>query len=362
MRIGVDARQLCGQPTGVGNYLACLIREWAMADGHGHQFFLYAPEAVSIALDSRRFLTRVVAGSAGTWWEQVRVPRSLGSDRLDVFFAPDNTAPIALRLPLVVTIHDVSFAAHPEWFRTREGLRLRWLSRRAALTARAVITVSEFSRQELIDHFGVAGARLHVIPSGVPPRRAVASGPRPPRLLFVGSIFNRRHVIDLIRAFAPIARRVPNASLDLAGDNRSFPRQDVEGVIANERLEGRIRWHRYASDEQLRELYSRATAFAFLSEYEGLGMTPLEALTAGLPPVVVDTPVAREAYGDAALYVQLGALPPITRALEAALFDEAARAQVLAAAPAVLAKYSWPRAARETLRVIEAAAGPPTHG
>ena len=96
---------------------------------------------------------------------------------------------------------------------------------------------------------------------------------------------------------------------------------------------------------ELVELYARARAFAFLSEYEGFGMTPLEALAAGVPPVVLDTPVARESCGDAALYVPRGdGSAATTRALETALFDDTARARVLAAAPAVLATIE--RAAR----------------
>ena len=170
-----------------------------------------------------------------------------------------------------------------------------------------------------------------------------APGDSEPRVLFVGSIFNRRHVVDLIHAFAAVARAHPDASLDLAGDNRSYPREDVGGAIAAEEVGDRIRWHRYVSDEQLAELYRRARAFAFLSEYEGLGLTPLEALAAGVPPVLLDTPVARESCGDAALYVQQGRSKAIARAIEQLLFDEPTRARLLAAAPDVLARYSWPR-------------------
>ena len=85
-------------------------------------------------------------------------------------------------------------------------------------------------------------------------------------------------------------------------------------------------------------------------------MTPLEALAVGIPPVVADTPVARETCGDAALFVGSGDVPATTHALEAALFDAPVRARILAAAPAVLAKFNWPRAARETMDVLEKAA------
>jgi glycosyltransferase involved in cell wall biosynthesis len=219
-----------------------------------------------------------------------------------------------------------------------------------------VVTISEFSRRELVERLGVPDERIRMIPPGIPVRPVTARLTREPRLLFVGSILNRRHVLDLIRAFAGIARAHPEVSLDLAGDNRSYPSEDVNAAIDREGLGGRVRWHRYVSDEQLADLYARARAFAFLSEYEGLGLTPLEALAAGVPPVLLDTPVARESCGEAALYVELGSLATVGQALERLLFDEQTRARLLLAAPGVLAKYSWPRAARETLAVLEQSA------
>jgi alpha-1,3-rhamnosyl/mannosyltransferase len=176
------------------------------------------------------------------------------------------------------------------------------------------------------------------------------------RVLYAGSIFNRRHVPDLIRAITALRRTRPDLSLDIVGDDRTFPHENLEAAIADLGLDGHVRWHRYVTDDQLLELYRRARAFGFLSEYEGLGMTPLEALAAGVPPVVYDTAVARESYGAAALYVPVGDVAGVTRALERVLFDEQTRAAILAAAPATLARYDWPRAARETLAIIEKAA------
>src|SRR5262249_39637820 len=152
---------------------------------------------------------------------------------------------------------------------------------------------------------------------------------------------------------AALARRRPRISLDLVGDDRTFPRQDIDLAIDNHAMTAHIRWHRYATDETLRDLWAGARAFAFLSEYEELGMTPLEALAPGLPPA---TPAARASRAEAALCVPANAdVPAIALALEAALFDERARARVLDAAAAALGRYDWPRAAAETLAVLERA-------
>ncbi len=365
MRIGIDARELSGHTTGVGRFLGGLLREWSNSSViRAHEFILYAPEPLAVpsaatapgaplAWNSPPFRTREVAGTAGTWWEQMRLPDAIAGDALDVFFAPAYTAPLRIKVPTVAAIYDLSYVAHPEWFRLREGVRRRWLTRKTAERAQAVITLSDFSRGEIISRLDVPEQRVHAIVPGIERPAVKASASVEARVLYVGSIFNRRHVPDLIRAISTLRRTRPDLSLDIVGDDRTFPRDDLEMAIAKERLEGVVRWHRYVTNDQLLELYGCARAFAFLSEYEGLGMTPLEALAAGVPPVVYDTAVARESYADAALYVPVGDGDGVVRALERALYDEQTRAAILAAAPATLAKYDWPRAARETLAVIE---------
>ena len=352
MRIGIDARELSGHATGVGRYLSGLLRQWAVsADAMDHEFVLYATEPLASPFDGRRFTTRVVAGRGGTWWEQVRLPLAVADDRLDVFFSPGYTTALRFTIPVVVAIHDVSFIAHPEWFGVREGVRRRWLTTQSAAKARTILTISEVTRRELVERLNIPGDRIQVIPPGVsvePPGTGPRSG-----VLYVGSIFNRRHVPDLVRGFAAVARAHPTLTLDLVGDNRSHPHEDLLGLIAREGLVGRAHWRAFLSDDALRALYGSARAFAFLSEYEGLGLTPLEALAAGIPAVLLDTPVARESCGSAALYVQRDDVDGVAHALRALLFHEPTRQQLLAAAPRVLARYSWAEAARDTLAALE---------
>jgi len=355
VRIGIDARELCGQPTGVGRYLSGLLAEWARDEvARRHEFVLYAHRPLDLALDGRRFSLRQIPGAGRFWWEQQLLPRVIKGDHLDVFFAPGYTAPLFLECRLVVTIHDVSFAAHPEWFTWREGLRRRTMCRRAAAAADAVITVSQFSRREIVERLGVPEGRVRVVLTGISaPKVRLKPDTTSERILYVGSIFNRRHVPDLIRAFAALARRRPAVRLDLVGDNRTYPQQNIAGAMASERLEGRAVWRQYVPDGEIEALYADARAFAFLSEYEGFGLTPLEALAAGVPPLLLDTAVAREICGDAALYVNRGDTAAIAGALERLLFDAGTRDAIMNCAAPVLSRYDWPRAARETLRILE---------
>jgi glycosyltransferase involved in cell wall biosynthesis len=363
MRIAVDARELAGHPTGVGRYLSELLHEWSASErAQHHDWLLYAPEPLAVVSGSR-FTVRVVPGHAGTVWEQWALPRALAADRPDLLFAPGYSAPLRQRCPTVQTIHDVSFAAHPEWFTFREGARRRQITRLSARKARTILTDTAFSRDEIVRHLGVPREQVVVVPLGI---RPLAAAPdtrvaREPLVLFVGSIFARRHVDALITGFAKhVAPEVPGSRLAIVGENRSHPRVDLERILAElpESVRSRIAVRSYVDQETLSGLYARASVFVFPSEYEGFGFTPLEALSAGVPAVVLDTPVAREVYGDAVRYV------PLTRHLDDGLgravlellSSDTARGTLLASAREVVSRYDWKHTAARTLDALEEAA------
>jgi glycosyltransferase involved in cell wall biosynthesis len=362
MRIAVDARELCGHPTGVGRYLSELLTEWATDAGarrHDWTLFAHAQPQVPAAWQSA---VQIVPGAGGSSWEQWAFPRALAAQRADVVFAPAYSAPLTAPAPVVLTVHDVSFYAHPEWFSYREGTRRRWLTGWSARRARTVLTDTAFSQGEIARHIGLPLTRVKVIPLGMRhpalrPDDATAS-PREPIVLYVGSVFERRRVDRLIAAFDAVADQVPAAQLEIVGENRTrHPRLDLELLRRQTRHGDRIHLRAYVDDATLAGLYARASAFAFLSEYEGFGLTPLEALAAGVPPVLLDTPVARETAGAAARYVDAAAGDDaISDALVAVLTDREVRRGILGPAPAVLARYDWRVTAAHTLAAIEGAA------
>ena len=170
-------------------------------------------------------------------WEQFTLPRLLADAGADVLFAPAYTGPLLSRVPMVVAIHDVSFAAHPEWFPWRQGLRRRVVTRLSARKAARVITISDFSKQEIVRHLGVPQSKVEVTYTGVtrmPGSAPPHAGDGPASALFVGSLFNRRHIPELIAGFEQLAARHPSASLDLVGDNRTHPHIDVDQLIARQ--------------------------------------------------------------------------------------------------------------------------------
>jgi glycosyltransferase involved in cell wall biosynthesis len=361
MRIAIDARELAGHVTGVGRYLVELLKAWNESPhAHQHEFALLAHKPVALPpLPQLRIVDQVHAGAGGTLWEQLVLPKLVREARADVLFAPAYTAPLTSPARVVVTVHDVSFCAHPEWFSWREGLRRRLVTRRSAHAAAKVLTVSRFSRDEIVRFLGIPASRVQVIYSGP---SAVAAAPDDPGsgrrlILYVGSVLARRHVLELVDGFARLARRRPDVHLAIVGDPRGVPPVDVGAHVRAAGLDQQVTVRGYVTDAELATLYGQAAAFAFLSSYEGFGLTPLDAIAAGIPSVVLDTPVAREIYGDAAHRV--AALEPslVEAALERVLFDPTERTRLAEAGRAMAGRYTWAASGRETLAALTGAAG-----
>jgi glycosyltransferase involved in cell wall biosynthesis len=337
------------------------LEAWSeSAAARRHEWSLYAHAPAALPGRWNEQLT-VIDGGGGTRWEQFALPRALRARRPDVLFSPGYTAPLTVPAPVVLTIHDVSFFAHPEWFDFREGLRRRQLTAWSARRARVVITDTEFSRREIHTHIGLPESRIRVIPLGITTsrgRRAATPDRREPLILFVGSIFERRRVDRLIAAFDRVADAVPGARLEIVGENRTrHPRLDLEALKRARRHGERISLRSYVDEATLGSLYERASVFAFLSEYEGFGLTPLEALAAGVPPVLLETAVARETCGAAARYVPAEAPDEaIAAALIELLTNTQRRADIAAQTEVVLSRYDWDLAAAGTLQVLEEAA------
>jgi glycosyltransferase involved in cell wall biosynthesis len=361
LHVAIDGRELLGHPTGVGRYLHAVLERWAAARGSDapeHRFTVVLPSEPDGAL--RGLGPRVAwhvapGGSAGTWWEQVTLPRALAGIGPDVLFAPAYTAPLRARCPFVLLVHDVSFHAHPEWFGRREGMRRRWLTRASARRARKVLTVSEFSRRQAARYLGLAESSIAIASPAVDPQTLPTPATRSPLVLYAGSLLNRRNVPLMLEAFARVVAEIPDARLVLAGDNRTHPRQDPTELARRMGVADHVEWRHYVSDRELADLYASARVFLFLSAYEGFGMTPLEALARGVAPVVLDTDVSREVYADAAVRVPPDAAQ-IAATVVGLLRDDTAREVLLAAGRRRLAHYSWDRTAQVIRHALEDAA------
>jgi glycosyltransferase involved in cell wall biosynthesis len=379
MRIAIDAREAAGQPTGVGRYLNGLLDQWEKPGGPDCAFTLYlddrptggfAPPPDRFPVTRLRRWPDLVPGR-DTLWQQVTLARRVRRDRPDVFFSPAYSLPPRLPCPAVVTVHDISFEAHPEWFPRRQRLRRRQTCRRACRSAGLVLTVSEFSRQELMSRYGLPPDRVAVVPLAAHhrfhPREDRSAETRLRRelgirgriVLHAGSILNRRMVPLVLEAFAQVLRAEPDLTLVFAGENRSWPAIDLFGLAAGLGVDDRVAAPGYISDDDLAALYSAADLTIYLSRYEGFGLPPLEALASGCRVVTSAGHALQENFQGLATLFQGGSAGGLAQEI----LDQLALASVepwegrLERSRRAAERFSWPKTAGDTLGLIRRAAG-----
>jgi glycosyltransferase involved in cell wall biosynthesis len=275
---------------------------------------------------------------------------------VDVVWAPA-IAPMALSpgVPLVLTIHDLSFELRPGDFTAYERVwhrlaRPRELARRAA----RVIVPAPPTRGQLVDRWGLDGARIEVVepgvavPAGAPDAGAApAAPPSGTYLLAVGALEPRKAPNLLVRAFAAARAAGLSAALVFAGEGRLARGLESDGVT----LLGRV------SDSELDALYRGALALVMPSLLEGYGLPVREALARGTPAVVSDLPVFGPDLEPAILRVPVGDEAGLTAVLLRLEREDGLRARLAAAAPGTVAGLSWHEAARRTRAVLAVAAG-----
>ena len=365
MRIAVDARPLIAPRTGIGRYLAELLRR--MPQQSNHQWFLYGPGAAwatSVPSAEKHSTARAARGNVvvrtpsrvDELHAQVLFPRWAALDRADVFWSPRHRVPIRLSTPAVVTIHDLVWKHAPETMRTLRYLIERATMPRTIRRARRLIAVSRATQCSIKRYFPEAADKTTVVhaasfaaASAIPAARA----PRPFGL-FVGTFEPRKNLERLLEAFARIKDDVEHDLHLVGGTGWRMPKPSV--LIRANGLEDRVRQLGSLEDEDLLRQYAGCDFVAMPSLYEGFGLPIIEAMTFGKPVLTGNTSAMPEIAGDAGLFVDPTSTEDIARGLKRLMTDSALRSRLAAAARQRASDFSWDRAAAETIRVIESAA------
>ena len=285
---------------------------------------------------------RALAHRAGHAWEQGWLP--IAARGCELIYSPANLAPLASRRNAVV-IHDLAAIRNPDWFGRGYAAWQRALLPRLARRAAVLLTVSEFSKRELVEVLGADPERVHVAPGGVDERfspdarRAVER----PYVLTVATRSARKNLAALDRTAAALAER--GIDLVAAGSDRAYMRADAGGP----------RPLGYVPDADLPALYAGASAFVLPSLYEGLGLPCLEAMASGTPVVASNRAALPETCGDAALLVDPDDRDAITEAVMAAIGEE--RDRLVAAGLERAGRFTWDETARRTDAALRAASG-----
>lgn len=373
MRIAVDARQAFRpQRRGIGKTLINLYAVLAERRP-GWRFTLYHQLAAPVpqldgAPNLRARRVDFWGASRLDLWEQAVLPLAALAGRSDVLHAPANTAPRHSRVPVVVNIHDlIPLDIAPDAPATRAWLRR---VRRAAGSARHILTGSEYSKARLVEVLGVAPAKVTVNPwapdrnlrrvwdpaalNAV--RRKYGLRADEPYAFAFGAADPRKNTARLIRAYArlpgPLRREFRLLLVGIQPESLGDFRRQAEGLG----LADRVVVHGYTPEEDLPGLLSGAAVLAFPSRHEGFGLPILDGFLCGTPVLTGDRTSLPEVAGGAALLVDSESDDALAAGLERLLGDEALRRELSARGLARSELFCWERTADAVAEVFEAVA------
>jgi glycosyltransferase involved in cell wall biosynthesis len=361
MRIGVGA--LVGIVGGPATYARELVAALARLGGHDYVVFTDRP-ALFAAVDVERVHVPLATTYHQVMWDHARLPGLVAAHGVALYHGTKNVLPWRLGVPGVVTVHDLAVYTRPETFAWPQRLHFRLAVPPSVARAARVIADSEHARQDLVERFGLDPARVPVVPlampaafGAAPPAEAIAAlrahhGLGERLVACIGTIQPRKRVERVIDAF--VRARAADRGWELAIAGRLRPGYAPAWLRA---LPPGVRWLGPLDDDALRALYAAAEVVMTASEYEGFGLTVLEAMASGcavIAPAVTSIP---EVAGDAALLVPRSDATLLGDALAKLLDDPAARAALAERARRRAAGFTWEETARGTRRVYEEVLG-----
>lgn len=366
LTIGIDARELELDPRGVGRVLISLLTEWNK-NTRGHRFVLYFKNALPDleVLDHSHYEKKVLPIPRiirrNRLWEQIFLPLHIKKDRLDVFFSPSYTLPVATDCPTVVAIHDISYRAYPEWFDLRQQILLRLFTRLSVGVATQIVCCSNFTRSELLTYYGASleakTSTVYYAPDerfrskssaidDVLERYHIAQ----PYFLFVGSLLRRRNIPHLIRAFQKTAQT--RYRLVLIGNNNEMG-DELQQLTDRLGVQESVIHIEYVKEDDLAAIYRGAFCFVHPSSYEGFALPIVEAMASGTPVIIADAGAMVEVAAGAAGVSSLENLPQTMTAL---IENPVLREDLIQKGLERIQKLSWRDTAAAFMDIIEKAA------
>jgi glycosyltransferase involved in cell wall biosynthesis len=291
---------------------------------------VFTPSRIELVDAALELEAEVVSPFQGHPWEQVSLPLKCRGEKNPLLVSFSGIGPVAYGNK-VLTIHDVAFLPHPEWFSRSYATLYRLLFGRSARNSRHIITVSEFSKGEIVRYLDIPEDKITVIPSAVKEGFTPGEVDREllrlkgidrPFILGLGSLEPRKNFRGLLEAYSLLAGKT-NREVDLViagGSYQAF--RDAGLDLEDVRGPGRVILPGYLDDREVVNLYRAAELFAFPSLYEGFGLPPLEAMACGTPVLAAGRASIPEVCGDAALYCEPEDPESISSGMSALLEDE----------------------------------------
>lgn len=374
-RIGIDVTSALTQGGGIGRYTRELIRALVLINSADelHLFSARIPEGLPLpqSLTTADNVTYHAAPLSERWlyrlWYRARlpVPVQWTTGPLDLFHSPDFVLPPSSgNIPTLLTVHDLSFLHYPETFPKPLVDYLNRVVPWSVNRATHILADSEATREDLLSLWQVPANKVTVLYSGVNEQfRPVSDGEKiaaarqrygldgRPYVLAVGTVQPRKNYQMLIRAFRPVADKLPHSLAFVGG--KGWLDEGMKREVERQDLTERVRFTGFVNDEDLPALYSGASLLAFPSLYEGFGLPILEAMACGLPCIIADASSLPEVGGSAAKQIPAKDETKWTEALLEVLTDEEKQAEMIGAGFKQVQSFSWKKAAGELMEVYD---------
>jgi len=375
MVIGIDIRVLArGARTGIEEYTINLLSELLRLEPKiNYQLFYNAYQKAelkhawlsleNVQIKDFRFPNRLFFVSA-RYFNRPKIDRLLKD--IDIYFNPHFfTAPLSTKCKRVITFHDLSFEHFPMFFswRKRVWQKLLMNAKREAEKADRIIAVSQSTKDDLINLYGIEPEKIKVIYSGVGDQfksinreDMVVSAVRrkynlPEKfILYFGTVEPRKNLVGLIKAFE-LLRNKHQIKLIIAGA-KGWLEQEIFKTAKESKYSQDIIFTGFIDEADKPCLYNLAELFVYPSFFEGFGFPPLEAMACGLPTIVSNSSSLPEVVSQAALTVNPYNIDEIALAMETVLADNDLQERLIKAGIEQAKKFSWQKSAEETLKIL----------
>lgn len=364
--VGLDAHSVGQEQGGNESYLLGLLEGFSRLNAPEFRFLLFQPdktEEIPLIKNNPAFTSEKISRQV-FWRLFFDLPWQTFRQKLDLLHTQYHL-PIVSKCPAVITLHDVSFLRYPGLIPKREFWKMKFSVAYAVKKAKKVITVSEFSKKEILDLYKLKPEKVTVVYNGISqnfrpaPRENKETvlrkyGITKPYIFSVASLHPRKNFVRLIKAFVSLCGAQEGFDYNLVlGGKKLWLYNETIAAASKNPYKNRIILTGYLPEKELVSLYSFADVFVYPSLYEGFGFAPMEAMACGCPVVTSRTSSLPEVTGEAAILVDPYSVDEIAKGILKVLKTPDLRQRAQENSLKQAQKFTWLAAAEKTLGVYE---------
>jgi glycosyltransferase involved in cell wall biosynthesis len=364
MRIGINARFLLKDNLeGIGVFTHEIIKRLVYLLPNDTFYFYFDRAYDSKYIYANNIVPTVVYPSARhplLWkiWFDYSLPYYFKKDKIDIFISTDGYCSLKTEIPQIMCVHDIAFEYQKNWipvshYRYMHNYTPKFLSK-----AKELITVSEFCKQDIIQHYKIQKNKIHIIynASHIEENEKiidVTNKIEVPYFIYVGAVHPRKNVLNLIKAFEIFKQKYKtNFKLLLVGRN-AWLNDELQHYIATSTYKQDILWYENVSTNDLAQLYKAAYALTYLSFFEGFGIPLVEAMQFGLPIITSNTSAMPEIAKDAALYANPNGVEEIADKMQEMVINKDLYFTLQNNSRKRFQNFSWDKNAQILCNIIE---------